>query len=683
MKRGSFLALFQAGAACLAFLLPAPALADAAKLDNAGCLECHDSSKKKIEVPGKDDEKRALAHINAGKFGKGIHADMQCVACHKEITDSKANHAKARGIKPANCVDCHQALWETARQEKGADEKSRLGLVVRNIEAYKSSFHAKPDKDDPSRPMATCEDCHNSHEFNVPPKGSERRTAWHKGIPDTCGAKCHEDQLEAYAASIHGEELLDKGNMKSAVCTDCHTSHNIAGTASETFKLANVNACGSCHEKELQSFADTYHGQVNRLGYAYAAKCADCHESHKILPADHPKSTINPKNRLKTCTKCHSDKKPGMRDATPGFVTFGPHANTHDFEKYPQMYIASKFMVGLLIFVFAFFWAHSGLWYYREWQDRKAGKPHARIDTRGMNLDENRQHFRRFHWGWRLGHLVFALVTMTLVLTGTTALYAESAWAPVVAKALGGPKMLGLIHRICAALFVGIFLIHFVYVMQKLLRDRSFRWFGPDSLIPNWKDFADCWGMFKWFVDRGPKPLFDRWAYFEKFDYWAVFWGGEHHRLERSDAGLPARDGHLPAGLDLQRRHPGAWRGSLPGGGVPLHRAFLQQPLPPGQAAAARRGDVHRHPVPARVPPRPPGALPAHGRFRRAVEVPGRGALAGDDPRLQDPRPGAHRRRSGPAGAGGDRVLQRVKGLERVKGLASAAPTALNIAARC
>ena len=525
MKRGTFLSLILAGAASLALLAPASALADAGKLDNAGCLSCHDSSKKKIELPGKDDEKRTLAHINAGKFGKGIHGEMQCVACHKEITDSKANHAKAKDIKPANCVDCHQALWETARQEKGADEKNRLGLVVRNIEAYKSSFHAKPDKDDPSRPMATCEDCHSSHDFNVPPKGSERRTAWHKTIPDTCGAKCHEDQLEAFAASVHGEELIDKGNMKSAVCTDCHTSHNIAGTASETFKLANVNACGSCHDKQLKSFADTYHGQVNRLGYAYAAKCADCHESHKILPADHPKSTINPKNRLKTCSKCHSDKKPGMHDATPGFVTFGPHANTHDFEKYPQMYIASKFMVGLLIFVFAFFWAHSGLWYYREWQDRKAGKPHARIDTRGMNLDEKTQHFRRFHWGWRLGHLVFALVTMTLVLTGTTALYAESAWAPVVAKALGGPKMLGLIHRVCAALFVGIFLIHFIYVMQKLLRDRNFRWFGPDSLIPNWKDFADCWGMFKWFVGRGPKPLFDRWAYFEKFDYWAVFWG--------------------------------------------------------------------------------------------------------------------------------------------------------------
>lgn len=80
-------------------------------------------------------------------------------------------------------------------------------------------------------------------------------------------------------------------------------------------------------------------------------------------------------------------------------------------------------------------------------------------------------------------------------------------------------------HRTAAALFVGIFLIHFVYVMQRLLRDKTFRWFGPDSLIPNWKDFADCWGMFKWFFGQGPKPQFERWAYFEKFDYWAVFWG--------------------------------------------------------------------------------------------------------------------------------------------------------------
>jgi cytochrome b subunit of formate dehydrogenase len=89
----------------------------------------------------------------------------------------------------------------------------------------------------------------------------------------------------------------------------------------------------------------------------------------------------------------------------------------------------------------------------------------------------------------------------------------------------GGPKVLGIVHRVAAAVFVGIFVIHFIYVLQKLLRDKSFKWFGPDSLVPNWKDLDDMIGMFKWFFGKGPKPQFERWTYFEKFDYWAVFWG--------------------------------------------------------------------------------------------------------------------------------------------------------------
>ena len=30
-------------------------------------------------------------------------------------------------------------------------------------------------------------------------------------------------------------------------------------------------------------------------------------------------------------------------------MTFKPHANTHDFNRYPQMWIASKFMIALLL----------------------------------------------------------------------------------------------------------------------------------------------------------------------------------------------------------------------------------------------------------------------------------------------------------------------------------------------
>ncbi|MGD8854336.1 MAG: cytochrome b/b6 domain-containing protein, partial [Gammaproteobacteria bacterium] len=133
---------------------------------------------------------------------------------------------------------------------------------------------------------------------------------------------------------------------------------------------------------------------------------------------------------------------------------------------------------------------------------------------------------RRFGPIWRLGHLLFAISVMVLILTGMTVFYSYTAWAPVVVDAFGGPQATGLIHRISAAIMLGIFFLHLIGVGANIARQgKRFRWFGPDSLVPNWKDFKDAWGMFKWFVNKGPKPVFDRWTYWEKFDYWAVFWG--------------------------------------------------------------------------------------------------------------------------------------------------------------
>uniref|UniRef100_Q47G78 Cytochrome c family protein n=1 Tax=Dechloromonas aromatica (strain RCB) TaxID=159087 RepID=Q47G78_DECAR len=491
------------------------------KLDNASCLTCHETGKHKIEVAA-GDEKRALAPVNPGKLAKSVHSTMECVACHTDIVDAKEKHEKAANVAQPDCATCHTKLWDQAKANPAG--KERLGVVAQNVDAYKASFHARPDADNPDRPKATCGDCHATHDFAVPKKGTPERDAWRLTIPKTCGEKCHDEQLEDYEGSVHGKLTMGKDDPKGAVCIDCHTSHDIKGASSDPFKLKNVEACGDCHKEELHSYRDTYHGQVNKLGYTYTAKCSNCHGSHGIAKVDDPASKVHIKNRLKTCQECHNEKK-GMPLATEGFISFGPHANGHDFDKYPQMWIATKFMVALLIGVFAFFWLHCGLWYYREWQERKAHKTMSRVSTEALGLAKPEKHFQRFALGWRVAHLVFALVTMTLVLTGTSALFSSSSWAPLVAAAVGGPKMLGIIHRVAAALFVGIFMIHFVYVMQRLLRSRTFRWFGPDSLIPNWKDFADCWGMFKWFFGRGPKPQFERWTYFEKFDYWAVFWG--------------------------------------------------------------------------------------------------------------------------------------------------------------
>jgi len=214
-------------------------------------------------------------------------------------------------------------------------------------------------------------------------------------------------------------------------------------------------------------------------------------------------------------------------NATPGFLTFQPHAHSHDFERYPQVWIASHFMIGLLAGTFAFFWLHSALWFYREYRDRKEGKSVKHVSQDALPSEaRGGKHIRRFSAGWRLAHLVFALVLMTLVLTGMTLLYANSAWAPVVSRALGGPIVTGIIHRICAVIFVSIFIGHIVVMAVKLLpKWRTFNWLGPDSLIPWIQDLKDVIAMFKWFFGQGPRPVFDRWTYWEKFDYWAPFWG--------------------------------------------------------------------------------------------------------------------------------------------------------------
>jgi len=512
------LACLAGGPALAAETPPATANAD---LNNAGCLKCHDSKSAKIQLVNDAGDKRTLPAVNQGKHAKSVHANMQCVACHTDIVDNQAQHQKVAGVAKPDCASCHAKLWDEAKASPAGRE--RLGVVAENIGAYKESFHARPDADHPERPKAYCSECHATHDFAVPPQGTPEREQWRLETLQTCGPQCHEEQIEDYETSAHGQLTMGKDDPKGAVCIDCHTSHEIRGASSDPFKLKNVEYCGGCHKEELDSYRDTYHGQINKLGYTYTARCSSCHGSHGILGAKDPESKVHVDNRLKTCRQCHDGKKPGIAPATAGFISFGPHANSHDFEKYPQMWIATKFMIALLIGVFAFFWAHCGLWYYREWQERKAGKTVPHIQTDKLGLPE--KHFERFSWGWRLAHLVFALVTMTLILTGTTAMFSGSAWAPVVADLFGGPKILGIVHRVAATLFIGIFVIHFIYVMQRLLRDKTFRWFGPDSLIPNWKDLADCWGMFKWFFAKGPKPQFDRWTYFEKFDYWAVFWG--------------------------------------------------------------------------------------------------------------------------------------------------------------
>jgi len=479
------------------------------RIDTAVCLGCHGN--EGFAMPGADGEMRQL-HVDGDKFEHSVHGKRLCVECHTDINGIP--HQKGVRHK-VSCVKCHRKLWAAAQKENRTAEFAKLGTVVKQIERYMKSIHARPSLDDQSLTNATCYNCHNAH--YVYPQGSTIRAEWRLDIPNICG-KCHAKERDAYATSVHGQEVLEYGNSTAAICSDCHTTHDVDSPNLDSVKLVITKNCGNCHRENLKTYLGTYHGQVNRLGYAYTAKCFDCHGHHTIQRVIDPASTVSPRNRLETCRKCHEN-------ATRGFVSFKPHANTHDFKRHPYMWIASWFMIVLLSGVFLFFWTHSALWFYREYRDRRDGKKRSYVNATELTLHQG-AYIQRFKGIWRIGHLCFAISVMMLVLTGMSVFYAESGWAHAIVKVFGGPKGAGIVHRTSAAIMLGIFFIHLVYFLIRIARGwKTWDWFGPSSLIPTWKDFADAIAMFKWFFGQGARPVFDRWTYWEKFDYWAVFWG--------------------------------------------------------------------------------------------------------------------------------------------------------------
>ncbi len=491
----------------LPFSAPVSAEPDDPKLANDRCLRCH--GKENFSRKGANGEARDL-HVAAEAFGQSVHGSRDCVNCHQDII--KAPHRKGIDRK-VGCVQCHTELWEEAQQSGTTEENARLGEVVQQIESYMGSIHARPSMADQSRTNATCYNCHDAH--YIAPIDSHVGSESRLKTPDVCG-QCHSEVRDAYFTSVHGNEILS-GNANAAVCTDCHTTHNIERPHAASGRLVITANCGNCHEDNLKSYMGTYHGKITKLGYGETAKCYDCHGSHEVKRLDDPTSMMHVNNRLETCQTCHED-------ATEGYVTFQPHGTSHDFEKYPQMWIATKFMIGLLLGTFAFFWMHSALWFYREYKDRKQGKNRPHILTEA--LPAGKTHFRRFTKWWRLGHLVGALSIMTLTLTGITVLYAESSWAPILMNLLGGPKTAAYIHRVGAIGFMSVFFIHLIYFAIRIGRTwRTFEWFGPNSLIPNWDDLKDAIAMFRWFFGLAPRPDLEHFSYWEKFDYWAPFWG--------------------------------------------------------------------------------------------------------------------------------------------------------------
>jgi len=150
------------------------------------------------------------------------------------------------------------------------------------------------------------------------------------------------------------------------------------------------------------------------------------------------------------------------------------------------------------------------------------------VDLRRQDRPRPEREFVRFTRLQRTLHACMIVSFLSLATTGLTLKFSYTRWAAMVSRFLGGFLVAGFIHRTAAILMFGVFVAH-LYNLLQLKRKEYKSWralvLGPDTMLPTGRDWRQFVATMKWFIGMGPRPQYGRWTYWEKFDYFAVFWG--------------------------------------------------------------------------------------------------------------------------------------------------------------
>ncbi len=520
----------------------------AAKMSNEDCLACHSDPTLTKDENGK----QVSLHVDETKFKAGIHSMFGCTDCHTGISafphdpaaampkcatchaDQQAAydhgiHAKAAAAgnpNVANCQDCHGGVHEilpatdpkskvahlNIPQTCGACHGKQLvmassGVSSAPFNSYEQSVHGRAVSGG-SEKAAVCTDCHGEHDIlaATDPKSPIAKF----NVPATCG-KCHANVQQEYVQSTHGQAIA-RGNWQAPVCTDCHGIHTIKGPKDANSSVASANlqnTCGSCHASvklssefgvpgnRVSSYLSSYHGLANKMGSSAVANCASCHGVHNILPSSDPKSTINHANLAHTCGQCH----PGANDK---FIANKVHLDPTQKADFGGKLIAmiSKFYVWMIVAVIGGMVLHNLIVFRKKAILRRIGQP--RILFR-MTVAQRAQ------------HLTLLISFFTLVLTGFALRYPTS-WLAVV---FINESVRSIVHRVAGVVLIAVSLFHLWYISVKpdgrqLIKD----------MLPDWKDVTDVRDAFRYYLGSSDqRPLFRRFTYAEKAEYWALVWG--------------------------------------------------------------------------------------------------------------------------------------------------------------
>jgi predicted CXXCH cytochrome family protein len=522
-------------------------------VSNQICLKCHESDNTFKTV----NNKKVSLKINKFDFVNSAHKSFACNKCHTDITTNNkavrpcetvkkvdcsicheavsniyinSGHGQAYFNKKSNapyCTDCHGTHKVMSRYDETSvtsranipqlcgkchnkNGKAVINTHLKEIDAfsdYSKSVHGKGLMEKGLLASAICTDCHTSH--NILKEADPNSTVNPLHIPTTCG-KCHKSIFNDYMSSDHSV-IKNTSDKKYPSCANCHTAHTITEIDKDKFLTQITLQCGSCHKKLSETYMETYHGKAYTLGQLKAARCSDCHGAHKILNISNPESSVGEKNIVKTCKQCHENANLKFT----GYLSHATH-NSNDV-----LFYTFWAMTSLLLGVFGFFGLHTLLWIPRSIVEARKKKHHPLPQGEA-------KYFRRFTKSQRITHIFVILSFLLLAFTGMMLKFAHMSWASKIAKLIGGVEVAGNIHRFAALITFGYFFFHVISLLKlKKSQNKGFSSFifGANSLMFNKQDIKDFIATVKWFLWMGERPKYGRWTYWEKFDYMAVFWG--------------------------------------------------------------------------------------------------------------------------------------------------------------
>jgi len=141
-------------------------------------------------------------------------------------------------------------------------------------------------------------------------------------------------------------------------------------------------------------------------------------------------------------------------------------------------------------------------------------------------MDDNNEvkRTKRFNIFFRTQHILMFVSVTALVITAIPLWclrYPHSSDLTGITDFFGGLESVRVWHHMAGWMLTFAFAYHLLYVFVHPEGKRDFLF-----MMPRRKDFQDLYhNILYFFGKRNELPQFGRFSYFEKFDYWAAFWG--------------------------------------------------------------------------------------------------------------------------------------------------------------